>query len=88
MKRGIVLGMLLALGGLVAVKAQPPAPDAPKMVDVEKVNDRLYVLRQTVQMQSYQKTVTVSVFSADPTRSVPFPKGTVLASLWLVVTAP
>ena len=45
MRRGIVLGVLLALGGLVAVKAQPPAADAPKVVDVEKVNDRLYVLR-------------------------------------------
>ena len=45
MKRGIVFGVLLALGGLVAVQAQPPAADAPKVVDVEKVNDRLYVLR-------------------------------------------
>jgi hypothetical protein len=45
MRRGIVLGALLALGALAAVKAQPPAADAPKVVDVEKVNDRLYVLR-------------------------------------------
>ena len=45
MRRGIVLGVLLALGGLAAVKAQPPAADAPKVVDVEKVNDRLYVFR-------------------------------------------
>lgn len=45
MRRAFVLGVLLALGGLAAVKAQPPAADAPKVVDVEKVNDRLYVLR-------------------------------------------
>src|SRR5437764_15026335 len=45
MRRGIVLGVLLALGGLVAVKAQPPAANAPKVIDVEKVKDNLYVLR-------------------------------------------
>jgi cyclase len=45
MRRGIVLGVLLALGGLAAVKAQPPAADAPKVIDVEKVKDNLYVLR-------------------------------------------
>ena len=38
--------MLLARsGGLVAVKAQPPAADAPKVIEVEKVKDNLYVLR-------------------------------------------
>jgi glyoxylase-like metal-dependent hydrolase (beta-lactamase superfamily II) len=41
----MVLGLLLALGGLVAVKAQPPAADAPKVIEVEKVKDNLYVLR-------------------------------------------
>jgi len=45
MRRGIVLGALLALGGLVAVKAQPPAANAPKVIEVEKVKDNLYVLR-------------------------------------------
>jgi glyoxylase-like metal-dependent hydrolase (beta-lactamase superfamily II) len=40
-----MLGVLLALGGLVAVKAQPPAADAPKVIEVEKVKDNLYVLR-------------------------------------------
>ena len=45
MKRGMVLGMLLALGALAAVKAQPPAADAPKVIEVEKVKDNLYVLR-------------------------------------------
>ena len=47
MKRRVVLGMLLALGALAAVKAQPPAPDpnAPKVIEVEKVKDNLYVLR-------------------------------------------
>jgi cyclase len=43
MRRGLVLGMLLALGALAAVKAQPPAANAPKVV--EKVKDNLYVLR-------------------------------------------
>jgi cyclase len=45
MRRGFVLGMLLALGALAAVKAQPPAANAPKVVEVEKVKDNLYVLR-------------------------------------------
>jgi len=45
MRRGLVLGMLLALGALAAVKAQPPAANAPKVVEVEKVKDNLWVLR-------------------------------------------
>src|SRR5207248_1647383 len=45
MRRGMVLGLLLALGALVAVKAQPPAANAPMVVEVEKVKDNLWVLR-------------------------------------------
>src|SRR6476660_177197 len=45
MKRGMVLGMLLAIGALATIKAQPPAADAPKVIEVEKVKDNLYVLR-------------------------------------------
>jgi cyclase len=45
MRRGLVLGMLFAIGGLAAVKAQPPDANAPKVVEVEKVKDNLYVLR-------------------------------------------
>src|SRR5437764_9253005 len=45
MKRSIWLGMLVAVGMLVGVKAQPPAPTEPKVIEVEKVNDRLYVFR-------------------------------------------
>src|SRR5947208_126462 len=45
MRRGIVLGGLLALGALAAVKAQPPAANAPKVIEVEKVKDNLFVLR-------------------------------------------
>ena len=45
MRRAIVLGVLLAVGGLAAVKAQPPAANAPKVVEVEKVKDNLWVLR-------------------------------------------
>jgi glyoxylase-like metal-dependent hydrolase (beta-lactamase superfamily II) len=37
--------MLLALGGLAAVKAQQPPANAPKVIDVEKVKDNLYVFR-------------------------------------------
>jgi cyclase len=44
MRRGLVLGTLLAVGMLVAVGAQQPA-DAPKVVEVEKVKDNLFVLR-------------------------------------------
>jgi cyclase len=45
MRRGIVLGMLVAVGALAAVKAQQPAADAPKVIEVEKVKDNLWVLR-------------------------------------------
>jgi cyclase len=45
MRRGVVLGMLLALGALAAVKAQPPAANAPMVIEVEKVKDNLWVLR-------------------------------------------
>src|SRR5947209_9452528 len=45
MRRSVVLGMLLALGALAVVKAQPPAANAPKVIEVEKVKDNLYVLR-------------------------------------------
>ena len=37
--------MLLAIGALAAVKAQPPAANAPKVVEVEKVKDNLFVLQ-------------------------------------------
>jgi glyoxylase-like metal-dependent hydrolase (beta-lactamase superfamily II) len=45
MRRALLLGILLAFGALAAVKAQPPAADAPKVIEVEKVRDNLYVLR-------------------------------------------
>ncbi len=45
MKRTIVFGMLAAVGAMAAVKAQPPDPNAPKVIEVEKVKDTLYVLR-------------------------------------------
>jgi glyoxylase-like metal-dependent hydrolase (beta-lactamase superfamily II) len=44
MKRAIVVGTLAAVGGLVVVTAQP-AQDAPKVIEVEKVKDNLFVLR-------------------------------------------
>ena len=44
MKRALVLGALVAVGGLVTLKAQPD-PNAPKVVEVEKVKDNLFVLR-------------------------------------------
>src|SRR5438093_3292820 len=45
MKRTVVLGLVLSVGALVAVAAQQPPANAPKVVDVEKVKDNLYVLR-------------------------------------------
>jgi cyclase len=45
MRRALVLGGLLAFGALAAVKAQPPAANAPKVIEVEKVKDNLWVLR-------------------------------------------
>jgi glyoxylase-like metal-dependent hydrolase (beta-lactamase superfamily II) len=44
MRRGLVLGTLVVVGTLVAARAQQPA-DAPKVVEVEKVKDNLFVLR-------------------------------------------
>ena len=44
MKRAVVLGMVIVIGGLATLGAQPAA-DAPKVVEVEKVKDNLYVLR-------------------------------------------
>ena len=44
MKRVAVLSVLVALGALAGVAAQQPA-DAPKVIEVEKVKDNLYVLR-------------------------------------------
>ena len=45
MKRAMTLGLVLAAGALGILKAQQPAADAPKTIDVEKVKDNLYVLR-------------------------------------------
>ena len=44
MRRAMVLGVLVVVGGLLVVKAQPAA-DAPKVIEVEKVKDNLFVLR-------------------------------------------
>ena len=46
MTRRIVLGSLLATGVLAAVKAQPPQQQqGPKIIDVDKIKDNLYVLK-------------------------------------------
>ena len=45
MRRAMVLGLLISAGVLSAVMAQPPAANAPKVVDAEKVRDNLWVLR-------------------------------------------
>ena len=45
MKRGVVLGLLLALGALAVVKAQPPQQQGEMKIDVDKVKDNLYVLK-------------------------------------------
>src|SRR6478736_8836089 len=41
----MTLGLVLMVGALGIVKAQQPAADAPKVIDVEKVKDNLYVFR-------------------------------------------
>jgi cyclase len=45
MRRALVLGVLVAIGGIAIVSAAQPAADAPKVVAVEKVKDNLFVLR-------------------------------------------
>jgi glyoxylase-like metal-dependent hydrolase (beta-lactamase superfamily II) len=46
MKRALVLGVLIGVGSLAIVSAsQQPAADAPKVLEVEKVKDNLFVLR-------------------------------------------
>ena len=46
MKRALVLGMLVACGGIAIVSAaQQPAANTPRVVEVEKVKDNLFVLR-------------------------------------------
>jgi cyclase len=44
MRRGIVLGLLLAAGAMGAVRAQQPQ-QGPKVIEVDKVKDNLYVLK-------------------------------------------
>jgi glyoxylase-like metal-dependent hydrolase (beta-lactamase superfamily II) len=44
MKRAVVLGILIIVGGLITLQAQPD-PNAAKVVEVEKVKDNLFVLR-------------------------------------------
>lgn len=44
MRRAFVLGMVIGVGGLATLYAQPAA-DAPKVIEVEKVKDNLFVLR-------------------------------------------
>jgi cyclase len=44
MRRGIVLGVLIAVGAFTGLRAQPPA-NGPKVITVDKLKDNLYVLR-------------------------------------------
>jgi glyoxylase-like metal-dependent hydrolase (beta-lactamase superfamily II) len=45
MKRALILGLLAAAGSIAIVAAQQPAANAPKVIEVEKVKDNLFVLR-------------------------------------------
>jgi glyoxylase-like metal-dependent hydrolase (beta-lactamase superfamily II) len=45
MQRATILGLVIVAGALPAVMAQPPAANAPKVIDAEKVRDNLWVLR-------------------------------------------
>jgi len=44
MRRGIALGVLIAVGAFAGVRAQPPA-NGPKVITVDKIKDNLYVLK-------------------------------------------
>jgi cyclase len=44
MRRALVLGLLLTVGALTAVAAQPP-PQGPKTIEVDKLKDNLFVLK-------------------------------------------
>jgi len=44
MRRVLVLGMVIVIGGLATLAAQPAA-NAPKVIEVEKVKDNLFVVR-------------------------------------------
>ncbi len=45
MKRALILGLLVAVGGGVAIVKAQPASGIPRVVEVEKVRDNLFVLR-------------------------------------------
>src|SRR5450755_1447533 len=45
MRRTLLLGTLIALGTLAGVHAQPPAANGPKIIEVEKVKDNLFMLK-------------------------------------------
>ncbi len=45
MKRALILGLLVAVGGGVAIVKAQPASGIPRVVEVEKVKDNLFVLR-------------------------------------------
>src|SRR5206468_2069404 len=45
MKRAFVLGTLIAIGSLSLAAFQPPQQQGPKVVEVDKVKDNLYVLK-------------------------------------------
>ena len=45
MKRGIVLGLLLVAGALSTSLAALQQPAAPRVVEVDKLKDNLYVMR-------------------------------------------
>src|SRR3989449_9269408 len=45
MKRALVLGVLIAVGGLSLAAYQPPQQQGPPVVTVEKVKDNLWVFR-------------------------------------------
>ena len=45
MKRTLLLAFLIAAGALAAIRAQPPQPNQPKVIDVEKIADNLFILK-------------------------------------------
>lgn len=67
MRRGIVLGFLIAVGGLslMAAGAQAPPPQGPKNIEMQKLKDNLYVLLSNVAGSPAFSGGTTAVYITD-----------------------
>jgi len=67
MRRLIVLGFLIAIGGLslIAAGAQAPAQPGPKTIEMQKLKDNLYVLLSNVAGSPAFSGGTTAVYITD-----------------------